>query len=229
MNILALDTSTDACSAALYAAGEVREYFEIAPRGHAALILPMLDRLLAEAGLALQQLNAVAFGRGPGSFTGVRIAASVAQGIAFGADLPVLPISSLAALAHGVCRIKGKRRVLAALDARMSEVYWGAYHMDNGGALVLCDAEGVYPPAAVPLPPNGGWFGAGSAWGAYANTLQQRLAGFVEDYDADHHPHARDIAALAAVAYKNGQALNAEQALPVYLRNEVAWKKISFK
>src|SRR3569833_3307602 len=133
MKLLAIDTATEACSAALYLDGAVNKRYVLAPREHALLILPMIDELLRDANLSPLELDAVAFGRGPGAFTGLRIAAGVAQGIAYGADLPVVPVSSLAALAQGCYRERGVTRVLATIDARIGEVYWGAYRLGSDG------------------------------------------------------------------------------------------------
>lgn len=227
MNLLAIDTSTDACSAALAVGAELRERFEIAPRTHSQLILPMVESLLAKAGLTLGEIDALAFGCGPGSFTGVRIATGVAQGIAFGADLPVLPVSTLAALAQDAHDEYGATHVLAALDARMNEVYWGAYAISEHGLMQLQGEEGVYPPGHVPVPGTGPWQGAGSGWQRYAALLQTRLPGKISAIYADHHPRARAIAQLGVHAFKQGQAVSAELAQPVYLRNEVTWKKLS--
>ncbi|UCE90616.1 MAG: tRNA (adenosine(37)-N6)-threonylcarbamoyltransferase complex dimerization subunit type 1 TsaB, partial [Pseudomonadota bacterium] len=127
MKLLAIETATEACSVALAVDGDVRDRFEIAPRGHAGLVLPMAKALLAEAGLGLRELDALVFGRGPGAFTGLRIAAGVVQGLAYGAELPVVPVSSLATLAQGVSAQTGASDVLAVFDARMGEVYWGAF------------------------------------------------------------------------------------------------------
>lgn len=221
MKLLAIETATEACSAALYIDGAVSWRYQVAPREHSRLLMPMLDELLAAAQLALAQLDAVAFGRGPGAFTGVRIAASAIQGIAFGADLPVLPVSSLAAIAQGMQREFGADRVLAAIDARMSEVYWGAYRFGADGVPECLGDEGVRPPEHVPLPTGSGWCGAGSGWDTYADVLQQRLSGKLESWQADRFPHARDIALLAAHDFTHGLALAADQALPVYLRDKV--------
>lgn len=224
MKLLAIDTSTIACSVALYDGAGVRERFEIAPREHAELLLPMIDGLLAEAGWSRDQLEVVAFGRGPGAFTGLRIAAAVAQGIACGLDLPVVPVSTLAALAHGAMREGKGARILAAMDARMHEVYWGIYARDDAGLPVLWGDECVCPAAAAPLPKCAGWFGAGDAWDAYGETLRLRLGARLAGWDAGRYPHAGDIALLAAPIYKEGGGLPPEQALPVYLRDNVAVK-----
>jgi tRNA threonylcarbamoyladenosine biosynthesis protein TsaB len=225
MKILAVDTSTEACSAALAVGSQVWARGAIAPRGHAQLILPMIEELLAEGGLALPDLDAIAFGRGPGAFTGVRIATAVVQGLAFGADLPVVPVSTLAALAQGVCRELGHERVLAAIDARIEEVYWGAYRLGPQGLVEPAGAELVCLPSDVPVPAGGGWFGAGSGWGAYGQVLGARLGSCLAGFDARRYPHAHDVALLGAAGLRDGAAVPAERALPVYLRDKVAWKK----
>ncbi len=229
MKLLAIDTSTDACSAALWLDGEVRQRYQVAPREHGQLILPMIESLLAEAGLALTQLDTLAFGRGPGGFTGVRIANSVIQGLAFGANLPVVPISSLAALAQGAYAEMGTPRVLAAIDARIGEVYWGAYLTAENGLVTLVDQEIVCPPQDVPLPladdVSGDWFGAGNGWHTYAQPLKARLGEAVTAWDGQRYPQAQHLCTHAADAFQRGLAVSAEQALPVYLRDEVAWKK----
>lgn len=226
MKLLAIETATEACSAALSIDGEIRERFEIAPRGHTELILPMIDELMAEAGISISQVDAMAFGRGPGAFTGVRIAVGVTQGIAFGADLPVVPVSTLAALAQGAAA----DQVLVALDARMDEVYWGAYQRNTEGRMELVGEECVSSPAEVPLPASEGWRGAGAGWAAYESVLSARctnqLVPAPEAWDASALPHARDVAELGLAGFDAGQAVSAEQALPVYLRDKVTWKKI---
>lgn len=220
MKLLAIETSTEACSAALLIANEIHERFELSPQGHSDLILNMLDALLAEAGIALTAIDALAFGRGPGSFTGVRIGSGVVQGIAFAHNLPVLPISSLAALAQA----SGAKKVLAAIDARMGEVYWGAYKRRKEGLVMLTGAEQVCAPQAVPLAEGRDWFGAGTGWGAYSDTLCQRLGKRVSGWQAEHYPRARAIAQLGAAAFSRGETVVAEQALPVYLRDNVVKK-----
>jgi tRNA threonylcarbamoyladenosine biosynthesis protein TsaB len=225
VKLLALDTSTEACSAALMIGTEMRERFEVAPREHGRLILPMIESLLAEADLPLSSLDALAFGRGPGGFTGVRIATGVVQGLAFGADLPVVPVSTLAALAQGALREAGASEVLAAIDARISEVYWGAYRAGAGGLMVLVGEERVCRPAEAPLPPPGQWYGTGTGWGAYSEELQHRLGAQIARWDGQRLPHARDVAALGLAGLAAGCAVPAERALPVYLRDQVAWRK----
>lgn len=224
MRLLAIDTTEEACSAALLVDHAVAERFALAPRRHSELILPMMDGLLAEAGLRLVDLDALAFARGPGSFTGVRIAASVVQGAAFGADLPVVAVSSLQALAQGALRTHGAVAVLAALDARMAEVYWGAYRADAEGIMRPVIDEAVCAPRQVSVPPGVDWHGVGSGWASHAAELGARCA-LQLPRDGGALVHARDVAVLASVLFAAGEAVAAEQALPVYLRDEVAWAK----
>ena len=221
MILLALETATEACSAALAIDGDIRERFEVAPRGHSQLILPMVDELMAEADIAIEQVDAIAFGRGPGAFTGLRIAVGVTQGIAFGADLPVVPVSTLAALAQG-CE---SDRVLAAIDARMDEVYWGAYQRNPAGLMVLCGEEAVLPPGQIPLPEGDGWFGVGTGWGSYSALLSERCGSQLEGWNGEYLPHAADVARLGIAGFSAGEATSADLAMPVYLRDQVAWKK----
>jgi tRNA threonylcarbamoyladenosine biosynthesis protein TsaB len=220
MKILALDTATEACSAALLIDDEVIERHELAPRRHAALILPMIEAVLAEAGIGTGELDAVAFGRGPGAFTGVRIATGVVQGIAFAADLPVAPVSTLAAIAREVMTDHGAKQVVAAIDARMNEVYVGAYRAAEDGGVVLIGDEQVCAPDAPDLDAQSDWIGAGSGWVAHAETLSRRLG--VATWWGEIYPRAGEIAALGALAYQKGEVVVAEQALPVYLRDNVA-------
>jgi tRNA threonylcarbamoyladenosine biosynthesis protein TsaB len=221
MKLLALDTSTEACSAALWLDGDIHERFEIAPGAHSRLILPMIEDLCAQAGVQLKDMDALVFGRGPGSFTGVRIAASVVQGLAFGADLPVIPVSTLAALAQGAWQQHQWARVLAALDARMGEVYWGAYERGADGVMRAVQDECVVAPDQVPLP-TGEWSGAGPGWATYAATLQARCGERVVSSDGQLFPHAAYLLPIAAVEFQRGAVVTADQALPVYLRDQVA-------
>ncbi|NOY63295.1 MAG: tRNA (adenosine(37)-N6)-threonylcarbamoyltransferase complex dimerization subunit type 1 TsaB [Gammaproteobacteria bacterium] len=223
MKILAIETSSEACSAALLINDEIRQRYQFAPQKHAELILPMLESLLAEAQLSLNAMDALAFGRGPGAFTGVRIASGVIQGLAFGADLPVVPVSSLAALAQQLHRETGETQLLAAFDARMKELYWGAYEVDADHQLVrLVGDEVVCLPEQVPLPTAGAWHGVGSGWCAYAAALNERLAPRLSGWMGDErYPRAEEVAQLALSRFKKGLAVSAEHALPVYLRDNV--------
>ncbi len=225
VKLLAVETATEACSAAVWMDGVVLERYEWAPRRHAALILPMIEALLAESGLRPTQLDALALGCGPGAFTGVRIAVSVVQGIAFAADLPVAPVSTLAALALAAGRETAAPRVAAALDARMGEVYWGTYAVTDATATLLgvercCAPHAVSAPAA-----EGDWLGAGSGWATYAGVLAQHLS--VSAWQGDRYPRAGEVVRLAADPGRRATWVSAEQALPVYLRNEVAKKQAS--
>ena len=217
MRLLAIDTSGPLCSAALLLDGDLTERVQLAPRRHAELILPMMDALLHEAGAALADLDALAYGHGPGSFTGVRIAAAVVQGAAFGAGLPVIGISTLAALAQGAWRLHGVRQVLCAQDARMGEVYWGAYQLDEHDIMRSWDRDRVGAPDRVQRPDGEEvWAGAGSGWQVHAELLAAAV-GAVRPLPLEHC-HARDVAALAA----EGGGVSAQNALPVYLRERVA-------
>ena len=223
MKLLAFETATEACSVALYLDGEVRERFEVAPRRHAELALPMAQALLDEAGIARAQLDAIAVGRGPGAFTGVRLAIALAQGIALALDRPVVPESTLAGLAAGA-PADGPARILAAIDARMGEVYAGAFGR-QGAALVTLDLERVLAPEAVTLPesgPAGPWQGVGTGFAAAGGVLGQRLGADLVRLDPAALPRAADLARLAAVACAHGGAMAAERVEPAYLRDNVA-------
>jgi len=219
LKLLAIDTATEACSAALLHGEDLVEEFEIAPRRHAELILPMVDRLLAQAALQLADLDALAFGRGPGAFTGVRIAAGVAQGLAFAADLPVVPVSTLAALAAG--DDSGAARLLCAIDARMGEIYWCPFAVVAAGTPVPAGPERVSAPGVVSVPGSGDCRGLGSGWGRYPKILRERLGDEYAGHDGDCYPRARHIARLARREYAAGRTVPAEQAVPVYLRDQV--------
>lgn len=221
MKILAIDTTTEACSAALDIDGESRERFEVAPRRHTELILPMVESLLDEAGLTLNQLDLVAFGRGPGAFTGVRISSAVTQGLAFAADLPVAPVSTLAALAWSGWRERGITETLPAIDARMAEVYWGCYRVEQGSLVSLQD-ECVCAPEEVPAPPDGHWFGCGTGWFTHGTRLHRHLGLPLVGWVGECLPQARDVATLGGQLHARGGAVAPEQALPVYLRDQVA-------
>jgi tRNA threonylcarbamoyladenosine biosynthesis protein TsaB len=218
MNLLAIETSTEACSVALHHAGGVIERSEVAPRRHAELVLPMAESLLAEAGLRRRSLDAVAVGRGPGAFTGVRLAVSLAQGMALGLDLPVIPISSLAALALDAP--DNGSDVLSVIDARMGEVYACCYRRDSN-ALVALDDERVCPPERLQLPHRGDWNVIGSGWKTYARVLAETLPA-PRWHDGERYPQARAVAVLAAAEFNAGRALAPELALPLYLRDKVA-------
>ena len=257
MKLLAFETATEACSVALWIDGEVRERFEIAPRRHAELSLPWAEQLLAEAGLAKSQLDAVAVGRGPGAFTGVRLAIALAQGIALALDRPVVPVSTLAALAarafapplatagggwEGVASApvnlppdhatppqpspavagEGAMHILAAIDARMGEVYAATFVRVDDGVRGL-SPEAVTTPDAVELPAVPAlWHGVGTGFGALEGHLQTRLQARLLRVDPTALPHAADVARLAAAAFARGETLAPERLEPAYLRDNVA-------
>jgi tRNA threonylcarbamoyladenosine biosynthesis protein TsaB len=217
MKLLAIETATEACSVAVLVDGAIRERFEIAPRRHAELTLPWAGELLAEAGVAKSQLDAIAVGRGPGAFTGVRLAIALAQGIALALDRPLLPVSTLAALAM---RADGDR-ILAAIDARMGEVYLGAFERDGDGVVALAEEVVVRPDLAT-VPPGDGWRGVGTGFGAVDGALQAHLGARLVAVDASALPHAADVARLGALLYARGEWVAAERIEPAYLRDNVA-------
>lgn len=219
--LLALDTSTEACSVALLHEDRVGSRHEVIPRGHAQRVLPMVRELLDERGIALSAIDAIAFGRGPGAFTGVRIAIGVVQGLAFALQRPVLPVSDLAIIAQRAWREQGAAQVAVAIDARMDEVYWGCFRQVEG-EMHLAGLEAVLAPERVALPreATGSWFAAGTGWCHAA-----RMPVVCAERDPSLLPHALDLLTLAAGAWARGEALDAEQAQPVYLRDNVATPK----
>lgn len=218
--LLALDTATECCSAALLHDGRVTARSEVIPRQHAQRLLPMIEELLGERELRLQDVDALVFGRGPGAFTGVRIATGMVQGLAFAADKPVIAVSNLAALAQRAWREHGAETVAAAIDARMDEVYWGLYGLQDG-VMQSLDDERVYPPEAVSLPDGvASVAGAGTGW-QYAD----RLAVSAERSWPQMLPDAVDLITLALPRWLAGEVLDAADAQPVYLRDKVATPK----
>ncbi len=219
LNLLALDTATEACSAALSLNGVVTELYEIAPRRHAELILGMVDTLLANAGLRLGDLAAIAFGCGPGAFTGLRVAAGVTQGLAFGANLPVVPISTLATLAQGA--VMTHSHIISAIDARMREIYWGMYQAGPDGLVLPVVPDALSPPGQIDLPPAGRWYGVGTGWQTYGDILSERLGDYLAGYAGERYPRAADMIPLALRDLEQGKGVPADRALPVYLRDKV--------
>ncbi len=222
MNILAIETATEACSVALLCNGQVESRYQHQPQKQAHLVLPMVDELMAEAELIPAQLDAIAFGAGPGSFTGLRIAAAVTQAIAVAADLPVVSVSTLAALAQGIYREFDYAAVLTAIDARMQEVYWAEYKLDESSIMQLMGREYVIAPDQVPVPEQDNWAAAGSGWRAYAEPLKNRINQPIVVTKNNYWPQAQDILKLAVPRYQQGKTVAAELAEPVYLRNKVA-------
>jgi tRNA threonylcarbamoyladenosine biosynthesis protein TsaB len=217
--ILAIETSSELASCALLSGGAVIARESSGVRTHSQSILPMVQELLAEAGVPLSACDAIAFGAGPGSFTGVRTACGIAQGLAFGADLPVVPLVTLQAMALACRERTGASDILVVLDARMGEVYWAQYRYADGWQVVsepaLCAPEAVAPLPAEPLA------ACGNGFAEYAAAFAQRP--FAAGALADIVPHARELAQLAALALARGEAVPAAQAQPLYLRNKVAY------
>ena len=219
--ILALDTSSDACSVALWDQGEVLSDLRLVPRQHAQTLLPQIDELLSRAGVSLAELDAIAFGRGPGSFTGLRIAASTAQGLALAQDLPVIPVSTLEALALSAHKKYYARKLLTLLDARMDEVYWCAWQAGPEGLQALVP-ESLAAPEAV-LPPQADdqdWLLVGSGC-CHSERLPPLVLGHLQQEIPDLYPEASVMVELAAVAWARGEGLDAAEGLPVYLRDQV--------
>lgn len=223
MKILAIDTATEACSVALLVDNTYQERFALAPRQHTELVLPMIDELLKSADLTLSQLDAVAFNCGPGSFTGVRVGTSVVQGLAFSVDLPVIGISSLAALAQSAFREQEQSKVLAAIDARMNEMYWGCYQAEDGLMKLIGDEQVNRVSDVIK---EGEWHCRGSGWDTFRTELDTNLQVNITSFTENCFPHAQDVARLSADLYKQGKMVAAEYALPTYIRDEVTWKKI---
>jgi tRNA threonylcarbamoyladenosine biosynthesis protein TsaB len=232
LKILAIDTATENCSAALWIDGHVAQREIEVERGHAELILTMIDELLAESSAKLSELDAIAFGRGPGSFTGVRLAASVTQGLAFGADLPVVPISDLRAVAqrafvHGHVEHAAPRHALVCNDARMQEVYWACFQRGHDDLMEPVGIERVSKCSDVKLPDE--WAGtlvsaAGRGFRAYPQ-LQESMGSRLTNIRDSILPGAREIAALAVSEVRAGRLVSAEQAVPIYVRDDVARPK----
>lgn len=216
MKLLALDTSTEYLSLALWQDGALKVRELLAGQKHSTLILPLLRELLDEAGLPLHALDGIAFGHGPGSFTGLRIGCGVAQGLAFGAGLKVVGVGTLQALAEQA----GQDKVITCLDARMGEVYHAAYQR-NGEKWVEIHPPGLYRPEAVPVVAGNGWCGIGSGWDSYQPVLREVYAGQLDEVRLQAFPLARHIAVLAATQFPQN-ALPAEQIAPLYIRNKVA-------
>ena len=219
MRILALDTSTEYCSVALWQDGAIVERSDLAVQKHSEMLIAMIDDLLQATGHKLHAMDGIAFGKGPGSFTGVRIACGAAQGLAFGAGLPVAGICTLEALAEA----SGKEKIIAALDARMGEIYHAAYEK-RGGAWVTMSEPRLCKPEDAPPVPGDDWFGAGSGFAMHGQILNERYAGQLQGADGTAVPQAAAIAALGAAQFAQGRGQDAAEALPLYLRDKVALK-----
>ncbi len=211
MNILAVNTSDDMLSVALNRDDQITHDQLRAERNHNESVLALIDKLLTEADFRLNQLDAVAFGVGPGSFTGLRIAAGVAQGIAFGVQVPTVPVSCMAAIAQK----QAGGKVLVAMDARHSKVYWGRYVRNAEGWMELDGEEQLTSIAELSVPGDG-WSGAGSGWDRYSDEILAVSRIRVQGWDEEQKPHAAEIAHLGAVELAKGQGRDAELAIPSY-------------
>ena len=223
MKILAIETATEACSAALAIDDTLIERFEIAPRRHTQLILSMIEAIMNEADIKVSDLDAIAFGQGPGAFTGVRIAMGVIQGLAFAHDTPVIPISTLAALAQRVANDHPSNHdwVASAIDARMQEIYWGLFKKNDSGIMEAVSEELVCAATDVEIISEEIWFGAGSGWDTYSDVLSSKFDNNLSGFDGQLFPSAVDVLTLAKPAYLENKMISVEQASPVYLRNKV--------
>ena len=220
MNILAIDTVTEMCSVALLHNDEVTTDARLVRQSHTDVILPMIDRLLVNSDVSFASLDAIAFTRGPGSFTGLRIGAGITQGLALAYGMPVIPVSSLAALAQGAWRQDHARQVLACIDARRQEVYWACYQLQ--GELMICHGEEkVSAAAAVHTPSAQAWFGVGSGFATYDAELSSNKMVTLSAIAADRFPLAQDILPFAIRAVNDKEYVDASAALPVYLRDNV--------
>lgn len=225
--ILAIDTATEACSVALLNQDTIAAHFELCAREHTQRILPMVQQILQQENVTLQDVDALAFGRGPGSFTGVRIGIGVAQGLALGAELPMIGVSTLKTMAQSAFRLHGATRVLAAIDARMGEVYWAEYQRDAAGEWQGEETEAVLKPEAAlarMAQLDGEWATVGTGWQAWP-LLSETSALTLTATDVTL-PRAEDMIPLARAAFEKGETVQADNAEPTYLRNEVAWKKL---
>jgi len=220
MKLLAFDTSSTACSVALMINDKISDEHKIVPMQQAQLILSMINELLKKNAISLNQLDAICFGCGPGSFTGVRIATSVAQGLGYAMGFPLIPISSLAALAQTVYQEVGWKKCLVAVDARINEVYWSAYEAGADRLVKLVGKEAISPPSDISMTESKDWYGVGNAWDIYSDQICAQTI----DTNSTLLPTAAAILQLAKPKFIDQQWVTAKDALPVYLRDEVAKK-----
>jgi tRNA threonylcarbamoyladenosine biosynthesis protein TsaB len=199
---------------------DILEREVLAGQRHSELILPMIEEIMGEGGISLRDLHGIAFGSGPGSFTGLRIACGVAQGLSFGLHLPVVGVGTLHALAACV----SAARVVACLDARMGEIYHASFERIDG-VLQCVQEPGLYSPMDAPQLPGVGWVGCGSGFAAHGKALGERFAGKLEGIEAGLRPSAREMAKLAVSEFAAGRGLDSTRAMPLYIRNKVALKE----
>lgn len=226
--ILAIDTATEACSVALNYNNRQIVLNELSPRTHTQRILPMVDELLQQAEISLKEIEALAFGRGPGSFTGVRVGVGVTQGLALGAELPVIPVSNLLMMAEEAYQRLNKTEVIALIDARMNEVYFAQFSRNDEGEWSELVAEQVCSPekAIEKMQLDRNAVVVGSGWAAYSQFKAENLPLVITDITL---PSAQFMLSLAEQALEKGSVKSALEIEPIYLRNEVTWKKLPHK
>ena len=223
VTLLAIDTNTEACSVALMIENEILTRFEVVPRQHNQKILPLIDEILSEASICRENIDAIAMAKGPGAFTGVRITAGVVQGMAFGLDKPVIPVSTLAVLSQGAFRMYGESYILPAIDARMDEVYWAGYQVGNQEPKLLIP-ESVNCPSDCTTPEkilaDVDWVGVGTGW-----KFKDQIPMNVKAFYPENLPAAEDLVVVAKRLWDQGKAVSVDGAMPSYLRNQVASPK----
>lgn len=219
MNILALDTSTEICSVALCCDDKIFDRYEIAAQRHTELLIPMIESVLNEAGITREELDVLAYTKGPGSFTGLRITVGVTQGLSLALDIPAIPISTLQVIAQRCFREFNKTNVLVAIDARMNQVYWGGYQLSSKNIMQEIINDRLDNPQNISVPNENCFFGAGNGWNVYRNELISQIK-HLEAYST-LFPHSRDMIPLAQFFLANGCYVNAEQIKPIYLRNNI--------
>lgn len=217
MKLLAIETSTTACSIAIQHHENQFTRHLIAPMQQAKIILPMIDELLKESGLTLTSLDGIAYGAGPGSFTGIRIANSVAQGLAMAANKPLIPVSSLAILAQTAYLHHGCQTMFVAIDARMQQLYWAKYLIKNN-MVSLENQERVLTPSAIPTEQCNDWYGVGDGWALYTDQLSAKINGNVAGLFPTLQPQADALLPIARSLFEQGKTVAAINATPVYLR-----------
>ncbi|MGD8784381.1 MAG: tRNA (adenosine(37)-N6)-threonylcarbamoyltransferase complex dimerization subunit type 1 TsaB [Thioalkalispiraceae bacterium] len=222
MNLLAIDTVTEMASVALLSGEDILSEQELVPKEHTRVILPMIKQAMARTGISFSQLDAIAFSRGPGSFTGLRICASITQGLAIAYGLPVIPVSSLASLAQGSFRLDGKTNVIACLDARRHEVYWGAFIIGDNDMMHAMVPESVIAPQDARTEPGMLWHGVGSGFATYQKELAENPHVNVTSSIAERFPLAQDMLPYAKIACSQGKVVDASLAIPTYLRDNIA-------
>lgn len=225
MKILSLDTSSDACSCAILKDGELFTDQRVLKQKHANLILSMIEAQCQQAELSLSDLDCIAFAHGPGSFTGIRIAISVSQGLAFANNTPIVALSSLRALAYGSYREHGTKSVIAAIDARMGEIYFSAYHCQANDAIADIEDCLLKPSELPEIKVSDNWIGVGSAWDVFQPAMQGKYP--LQERFPSANVQAQDIALLAQQDFQAGKAISVEQVQANYLRNKVAKAKAS--